>query len=49
MQKMILEKFLVKVKILRQENNSFIGKNGVNMSDISIDKAIEKFELIDFM
>lgn len=46
---MILEKFLIKVEILRQGNNSFIGKNEVNMGDISIDKAVKNFELIDFM
>lgn len=32
---------------MKPENNSFIGKNEGKMSDISIDKTIKNFKLID--
>ena len=42
MQKKILEKFLIKVEILRQENNSFMAKIGGNMCKLSDDELWEK-------
>lgn len=45
---MLIEK-QKQIKIIRQGNNSFIDKNEVNMGDISVDKVVKNFELIDFM
>lgn len=42
MQKMILEKFLIKVEILRQGNNSFIGKIKIK-GDIYVRKSYENY------